>query len=177
MLTEVVQAALRICDGTEFFPGKICPFCGGILSGYDTRVKRFAVLSETDTARPVEVILHRAYCRSCGRTIMPHEPFYPGTRIGSPVVDLCQALSVSLSSGHVAAMLNRMGVNVDRWSARTYCNLPISPPPTIPAFGMPIPVSIITLSALSGDTRGAGHISGDEILAACNYPSQYRILR
>ncbi len=177
MLTEVVQAALRICDGTEFFPGKVCQFCGGTLSGYDTRTKRFALLHDTEGDRTVEVNLHRGYCRTCGRTIMPEEPFYPGTRIGSPVIDLCQALSVSLSSGHVTEMLNRMGVKVDRWSARSYCNLPISPPPTITAFGMPVPVSIITLSALSGDPRGVGRINGDEVLTACNYPSRYRISR
>lgn len=172
MLTEVVQAAIRACDGTQYFPGKRCPFCGGTLSGYDTRMKRFAVLCDTDTDQPIEVILHRAYCRSCGRTIMPDEPFYPGTRIGSPVVDLCKALSVSLSSGHVAAMLNRMGVKVDRWSARTYCNLPVTQPPVIAAFGMPIPVSIVTLSALSGEKRNGSGLSGDDILAACNYPSR-----
>ena len=114
MLAQVVQAALRICDGTEFYTRGVCRFCGGTLSGYDTRTKRFAVLCDADSDRPVEVILHRAYCRECGRIVMPEEPFYPGTRIGSPVVDLCQTLSATLSIGHVAALLGKMGVKVDR---------------------------------------------------------------
>ena len=176
MLTQVVQAALRICDGTEYFARGVCRSCGGTLSGYDTRTKRFAVLCNDDGNVPVEVILHRAYCRECGRIVTPEEPYYAGTRIGSPVVDLCSTLSTSLSSGHVTALLNKMGVTVDRWSVRKYCHLPIPPPPTTTAFGMQIPVSIISLSALNEVKGEAGHIHGEDILAACNYPSRDRPL-
>jgi hypothetical protein len=174
MLIQVVQAALQICDGTEYFARGICRSCGGTLSGYDTRTKRFAVISDDDGDRPVEVILHRAYCRECGRIVMPEEPFYNGTRIGSPVVDLCNTLSESLSSGHVATMLSRMGVIVNRWSVRSYCHMPIPPPHTVAAFGIHIPVSIITLSALAGEKEETAHIHGEDVLAACNYPSRNR---
>ncbi|MCK9579160.1 MAG: hypothetical protein M0Q92_01770 [Methanoregula sp.] len=170
MLTQVVQAALLVCDKTEYFTRRICPLCGGIMSGYDKRTKRFAFLCDSDDNQLVEVVIHRAYCRQCGRIWKPEEPFYEGTRIGSPVVDLCQTLSASQSCGHVAMLLEKMGIKVDRWSVRSYNHLSIPPPQTVAAFGMRIPVSIITLSALAnGD---AGHISGEDILTACNYPSR-----
>jgi hypothetical protein len=172
MMTEVVHAALRVCSETEYRTGPTCRICGGALTGYDTRKKRFALLSDDDREEVIEVIIHRAYCRTCRKVMMPDEPFYPKTRIGSPVIDLCQTLSVSLSSGQVTTILNRMGLMVDRWSVRTYCSLPILPPPAIAAFGMHIPVSIISLSALFGENMSTSCLTGDDILAACNYPSR-----
>lgn len=174
MLVQIVQAALQVCDRTEYHAGRVCRSCGGALSGYDTRTKRFAVICDGNGEHPVEVIIHRGYCRNCGRTVMPEEPFYAGTRAGSPVVDLCRGLATSLSSGHVATILGRMGVKVDRWSVRSYCNLPLPPPPTMEAFGMAIPVSIISLSALAGEQGLDDRITGDEVLAACNHPSRSR---
>lgn len=172
MITEVVHAALRACAETEYWNGPTCRVCGGPLTGYDARKKRFALLSDDDCEELIEVVIHRAYCRTCRKVMMPDEPFYPKTRIGSPVVDLCQTLSVSLSSGQVTAILNRMGLLVDRGSVRTYCSLPIPSPPAIAAFGMHIPVSIISLSALSGENRSERCLTGDDILAACSYPSR-----
>lgn len=174
MLIEVIQAAIQVCDRTEYYPGGICRSCGGRLSGYDSRTKRFAIISNDGEDQPVEVIIHRAYCRECGRILLPEEPFYAGTRIGSPVVDLCHSLSASLSSGHVAGLLDRMGVKVDRWSVRSYCNLPILPPPTVDAFGMLLPVSIIALSSLAGGRDSRQQVNGDDVLAACNFPSRCR---
>lgn len=174
MLTEVIQAALLVCDQTEYFTEGRCNSCGGALSGYDTRSKRFATINDGHGDHPIEVILHRSYCKQCGKIWMPEEPFYIGTRIGSPVVDLCQTLTVSLSSGQVAALIERMGVKVDRWSVRSYCHLPIPPPPTMEAFGMNLPVSIISLSTLTTDEGKAGHIRGEDVLEACHYPSRRR---
>jgi hypothetical protein len=172
MLTQVVHSALESCEGAEFFVGGSCRSCGGTLSGYDTRTKRFALLEDETGEHPVEVLLYRAYCHSCGRVWMPEDPFYPGTRIGSPIVDLCRALSLTMSSGQVATRLLQMGVRVDRWSVRSYCTSPFKPPATIQAFGMNIPVSIIALSSLAGNQRDEGPMPGEDVLAACNYPSR-----
>jgi hypothetical protein len=161
-----------VCDHTEYYTGGRCRLCGGPLSGYDTRKKRFAVLSGTDGDHPVEIIIHRAYCRECGRIVVPEEPFYAGTRIGSPVVDLCQTLASSVSGGHVTGVLERLGVSVDRWSVRSYCHLPIPPPRTIGLFGMQLPASVVALSSLAGDLGDDRRAAGDDILAACNFPSR-----
>jgi len=175
IVTGIVQSALRVCDRTEYHVQGTCRFCGGTLSGYDARLKRFAVLCNNNGDERIQVILHRAYCRACGRICMPEEPFYPGTRAGSPVVDLCRALSETMPCGQVATRLGQMGIRVDRWTVHSYCKAPFSPPPTIDAFGMNIPVSIISLSSLAGSQDHAGHINGEDVLAACFYPSRDRV--
>lgn len=174
MLINIVQAALLVCEGTEYFVGGVCDSCGGTLSGYDTRTKRFAILSEDEGNHRVEVFLHRAYCRDCGQIWMPDEPFYPGTRIGSPVVDLCRAFSTTMPCGQVARRLGQMGITIDRWSVRSYCSLSNAPPPMVAAFGMNVPVSLISLSSLAGTLREGGCAQGEDVLLACNYPSRDR---
>jgi hypothetical protein len=172
MLINIVQAAIQVCEGTEYPVEGLCGSCGGILSGYDTREKRFAVICYDEGDRTVEVFLHRAYCRDCGRIWMPEEPFYPGTRVGSPVVDLCRAFSPTMPCGQVAPRLGQMGIRVDRWSVHSYCSLPFAPPPVVAAFGMNVPVSIISLSALAGTEGESGCAEGSDVLAACYYPSR-----
>lgn len=172
MLGGIVHAAIRICDGTEYFTGSSCSTCGGTLSGYDTRTKRFAILREEDGNHPVVVILHRSYCRSCGKIVPPEEPFYPGTRAGSPIVDLCRTFAETMPYGRVATRLGQMGIVVDRWSVRAYCQTPYIPPPTIVAFGMKLPVSVISLSSIAGSVHDTGHASGEDVLASCFHPSR-----
>nr|WP_320160450.1 hypothetical protein [uncultured Methanoregula sp.] len=173
MLTGIVHTALQVCDGTEYRVEGPCTFCGGTPSGYDVRTKRFAILCDEEGDHPVAVSLHRAYCRSCGRIILPDEPFYPGTRMGSPVVDLCRALAETMPCGRVATRLEQMGVRVDRWSVRSYTRKQIAPLPMVAVFGMMIPVSIISLSALAGSGGDTGPASGEDILTACRFPSRH----
>ncbi|MFA4825613.1 MAG: hypothetical protein WC593_10710 [Methanoregula sp.] len=175
MLTHVVHTALQVCDRTEYHGGGSCRSCGGTLSGYDTRVKRFALLFD-ESDHTVEVIIHRSYCRDCGRIWMPDDPFYPGTRVGSPVVDLCRTLAMTMTCGQVATRLGQMGVKVDRWSVRSYSCLAFAPPPMVAAFGINVPVSIISLSTLATTVGDAGRACGDDVLAACYYPSRTRSL-
>ncbi len=170
-LTSIVRKALRVCDRTEYFVHGRCRACRGPLSGYDKRLRRFAILCNDDGDYRIDVILNRSYCRECGRIWMPGEPFYPGTRMGSPVVDLCRALSRTMSCGKVATTLGQMGIRVDRWTTRSYCTPPFLPPPTIPAFSMNIPISVVSLSTLAESKDYSGHIRGDDILAACFYPT------
>jgi hypothetical protein len=174
MLTQVVQSAIRICDGTEYHVPGTCRSCDGVLSGYDSRVKRFVRVLDEDGSHTIEVILRRAYCRACGRIWVPEEPFYPGTRVGSPVVDLCRALATTDSCGQIVARLDQMGIILDRGSVRSYCGSTLPLPPTVVAFGMNIPVSIISLSALAGKTVGEGRPLGDEVLTAIYHPSRTR---
>ncbi|MDO9550224.1 MAG: hypothetical protein Q7J03_04565 [Methanoregula sp.] len=175
MLTNVVQTALQVCEGTEYAVEGLCGLCGGTLSGYDIRSKRFAVLRDDDVDHTLEVNLHRAYCRTCGGILMPEEPFYHGTRLGSPVVDLCRTFSTTMSCGQVATRLGQMGVKVSRWSVRAYCRLPYAPPPSVAVFGLNVPVSIISLSSLSGIPSDSRCARGRDVLIACNYPSRNKL--
>jgi hypothetical protein len=174
LLVNIVHTALLVCEGVRFHPGGTCGWCGGALSGYDERKKRFAILIEDDIPRPVHVILRRSCCRGCGRISVAEDPFYPGTRIGSPVVDLCRSLSVSLPCTRVSSILGRMGVRVDRWSVRNYARLPLPDNPAVDLFGLRIPVSVITLSTLAGSGKETENPGMDDVLVACRYPSRQR---
>ena len=171
ILTGILQTALKACEGVRFHPGIICSTCGSQLSGYDERKKRFAVVLEDDEPCPVHVIIQRSYCRSCGTIANPQEPFYPHTRVGSPVVDLCRSLSTKMPYSRVSTYVGRMGVQVDRWSVRHYARSALQEVPSEEVFGMQIPVSIIALSLIGGSVQEPGHPDMDDILAACHYPS------
>lgn len=176
MLVNIIHTALVACDGVRFHAGTICPACGGPLSGYDERKKRFAVLIEDDRKEVVQVVIQRSYCRACERIIDPPEPFYPGTRIGAPVVDLCRTLSSAMPFSRASTYLERMGVIVDRWSVRHYATLPVPAIPSVDVFGMKIPVSIVSLSTFAGTSAEPSRLDMNEVLMFCNMaggPSSY----
>jgi hypothetical protein len=170
ILTGIIHTALRTCEKIRFHSGPVCSSCGRHLSGYDEREKRFAILLEDEVACPVHVIIQRSYCRSCGKIVVPPEPFYPGTRIGSPVVDLCRSFSRTMPYSQVSTYLDRMGVVVNRWSARHYSITPLPEVPAVDLFGMQIPVSILALSALPRPGSEPLNPGMDDILHACKYP-------
>jgi hypothetical protein len=171
ILINIVNTALDACDGVKFHPGSTCSRCGGTLSGYDEREKRFAVLVEDDKTRTVTVIIQRSYCRTCKTITSPPEPFYPGTRVGSPVVDLCRYLSKVMPYSRASTYVGRLGVHLDRWSARNYALMRLPEVPSVDIFGMPIPVSIIDLSTIAGSRQDTGSLTMEDVLMACHYPS------
>lgn len=168
MLVNIIHTALVACDGVRFHAGTVCQVCGGHLSGYDERKKRFAILVEDDRNVVVQVIIRRSYCRTCERIIDPPEPIYSGTRIGAPVVDLCRTLSSAMPYSRVSTYLEQMGVIVDRWSVRHYATLPLPAIPSVDVFGMKIPVSIISLSTFAGTSIEPARLDMDEVLMFCN---------
>lgn len=171
ILINIIHTALHACEGVRFHPGSICGACGGTLSGYDERRKRFAVLREEDQPFPVHVIIQRSYCRNCGRMAVPPEPFYPGTRMGSPVIDLCRSLSGTMPYSRVSSSIGLTGVIVDRWSVRNYALMQLPDVISMEVFGMQIPVSIISLSSLAGSVEDKGSLDMEDVLVACNHPS------
>lgn len=168
MLINIIHTALVACEDVRFHAGTVCPYCGGRLSGYDERKKRFAVLVEDDNPVVVNVVVCRSYCRACERIIDPPQPFYPGTRIGAPVVDLCRTLSSGMPFTRASAYLERMGVIVDRWSVRHYSGLGLPAIPSVDVFGMKIPVSIISLSTFAGTSAEPACLDMEDILMVCN---------
>ncbi|AGB01706.1 hypothetical protein [Methanoregula formicica] len=168
MLVNIIHTALVACEDVRFHAGTACPFCGGRLSGYDERRKRFAVLVEDENRVVVNVVVCRSYCRVCERIIDPPQPFYPGTRIGAPVVDLCRTLSSNIPFTRASVYLERMGVIVDRWSVRHYSGLALPVIPSVDVFGMKIPVSIISLSTFAGTSAEPASLDMEEILMVCN---------
>jgi hypothetical protein len=175
MVTDIVQTALSAVDGVEFTELVQCPFCKEInLRAHDMRTRQFAILWEGGQEQTIRVHVKRFYCRACGRLCYADEPFYEKTRFGSPVVDLCSVFSSHLPYGRVARVLSAMGVIVDRWSVRNYAMRTSGDVPVTTIMGIPLPVSILSLSTLAARTGEGSRIIGAEALAACGFPSAHR---
>ncbi|HVP97449.1 hypothetical protein [Methanoregula sp.] len=175
MLSTIVQAGLLAVDGVSFGDCAACPDCGGPVSGYDTRKKIFCIIRENERERTLHVNVKRFSCKHCGSIVNADEPFYPGTRIGSPVVDLCLTLATMMTVNRTAAWLDALDIIVDRTSCRKFTKVFPGPVPATPLFGTRIPLSVISLSTLAAGAGGErGAVSGAEILAACGFPSAHR---
>jgi hypothetical protein len=174
LLIDIIQSGLLACEGIVFDTRDACPLCGGNLSGYDTKKKQFAVMREGDTTHPIHVFVKRFSCRQCHAICFADEPFYPDTRTGSPVVDLCVTLGASMPFNRTATYLTSMGIVIDRGSVRNYARRGFFPIPTTDIFGIRLPLSLFTLSTLATGVAEGGRIEGAEVLAACGFPSAYR---
>jgi len=174
MLAMIVQAGLLAVDRVTFSELVSCPVCGGAVSGYDTRKKVFAIIRENDHERTLTVTVKRFSCQSCGRIVNANEPFYPGTRIGSPVVDLCLTLATMMPVNRTAAWLDAVDIIVDRTSCRQYVQKHAHNVPSSDLFGIRMPLSVISLSSVSSRAEKGSPVSGAEVLAACGFPSAHR---
>ena len=171
MISDLIVAALAACDGAAFDSRDRCPSCGNALSGYDTRTRRFAVIMDENRQRTIRVRVRRFSCSACRQILNADEPFYPGTRIGSPVIDLCVTLGRAMRPGRVSATLAAMGIIVDRWSIRNYTRQGFFAVPSMQMFGMELPVSVVMLSTTAAGLRGGHRLEPADILTACRFPS------
>lgn len=174
MLAMLVRDSLTAFDRVIFDSRDTCPACGGLLSGYDTRERRFATISEGGEKRVITVRIRRFFCRSCRTTCHADEPFYPGTRIGSLVIDLCTVLSSQMGYGRAARNLSAMGVAITRMQCRHYAGTTAAHIPVISVFGLSVPQSVISVSALAAALAEGSCIERAEALAACGFPSAQR---
>lgn len=176
ILSDLAQMSLTSCDGVLFEQCGICPHCGGELSGYDIKKKRFAIIMDGDQKKAVDVLVKRFLCRCCGHVCLADQPFYPDIRIGSPVVDLCITFGETMPYARVSSCLAEMGIVVDRWSVRNYVQQNRRTIPAVDMFGIRIPLSIVSLSSLAPGIPVGGRVDAQALLAACNYPSRNKPL-
>ncbi|NMB77529.1 MAG: hypothetical protein GYA23_00350 [Methanomicrobiales archaeon] len=174
MVTDLVQTAICSFDNAEFSSLAACPVCGGPVQGYDTRCKRYAILREGATERPVTVKVKRFICRHCKTLCNADEPYYPGTRTGSLVIDLFFTLSSTMPASKAARVIDTMNIVVDRTTWRNYCRKDYPEIPATEIFGMQLPLSVLTLSSLTAKSREGDANKGADLLAACGYPSSYQ---
>ena len=169
MLTDLVGHALASMDSVKFTCLDACPACGGPVTGHDLRAKRFAVILENGKERTIRVYVKRFYCRRCGTLCYADAPFYPDTRLASPVVDLCLLLSQQMPFNRVAQHLRAMGIVVDRGTIRNYASRDFGTIPATELFGFLLPLSLLNLATFTLD-RERRPIVGAEVLAACGFP-------
>ena len=177
----IVQTGILAVDGFKFTERAQCPACGDNLAPHDTKERQFAVLLTGGEERTLSVFVKRFHCRSCHQLSYADAPFYPETRIGSPIIDLCLALSMTMPVNRVAAYLDELGIIIDRTSCRLYVKKGREAVANIPTclatnvlFGVHVPLSVVSLSTLATNPKVTG-ISGKDILDACGYPSLRKI--
>lgn len=175
MAAAIIQNAFFAVDGIAFTELAACLHCGGTVTGHDTKEKQFAVITDEGTSRTIHVKVKRFRCRECGRLCYADEPFYPDTRIGSPVIDLCVTLSATMPAGRAARVLEAMGVIVDRTSCLLYAKKHPGDIPTADVFGMRLPFSVLSLANLAALVPEGERVAGADMLAACGYPSGRRL--
>lgn len=171
MVSDLILTALSLFDGVVFDCHDTCRHCGGELTPHDFRTKRFAVIIDGGEQRSLTVLVKRFSCTRCGISSLADEPFYPGTRIGSPVVDLCITLSLAMPCYRASAYLEDIGVVVDRWSVRNYLLHSGENVQSASMFGIRIPLSIISLATLASRLPPGSAVTGSELLEACGDPS------
>ncbi|HXX55883.1 MAG TPA: hypothetical protein VEI81_07290 [Methanoregula sp.] len=174
MACDLVQAALAACDGLEFTELARCPACGGDVAGHDIVERRFAVIREEGKDRVIRVKVKRFSCKKCKKLSHADEPFYPDTRLGSPVIDLCRTLSAGRSYSRAATILETMGVIVDRTSCLKYGSQQLPVAATADVFGLKLPLSVLAIDSLAARAGEGGRIKGAELLVACGLPSTGR---
>jgi len=174
VFSELIPAALSACDAILFDGCSSCPHCGGRLAGYDIKTKHFADVIDGSGVKTIKVRIKRFRCSDCGGIVYADQPFYPNTRAGSPVVDLCVVLSATMPYARAATSLQQFGVNVDRWSVRNYTRKIPGPIPSAELYGIVLPVSVISLAAQTFNNGIGTSIGASDVLNACGYPSSQK---
>jgi hypothetical protein len=169
LVSDIVRTALLAFDGMEFAQASSCPACGGELQGYDRKRKKFAVLREETGGRVITVSVKRFSCKTCGALSYADEPFYPGSRIGSPVIDIFLSLSSVMSPARAARVIGALGIVVDRTTWKNYTGRSSAGIPVADVFGLRLPLCIVSLSDIAVRTE---HPDPGEVLAACGHPSR-----
>jgi len=149
MLPALVQTGFFSVDKKEFSQCAACPACGGPVSGYDSKERKFATIRDGETSHDIMVTVRRFQCRQCGKISPARAPFYPDTRLGSPVVDLCVVLSRTMTPGRAAAFMRSLGIVVDRGTVRNLASRDFAEIPTTELFGFVLPCSVLSLSMVA----------------------------
>lgn len=172
LVSSVVLNALSGIDGMEFTFLDHCPYCKGEIRYHDNRKKRFATITIDNEKRIINVIVTRYYCKECGKLCYAMAPFYPNTKFGSPVIDLCMTLARVHPFNHSARILQEMGVVVDRGTIRNFFSRDLPEVSYAKIYGLPIPLSIFYLSDLSSKRQQSRLVTQEDVLRVCGFPSK-----
>jgi RNA polymerase subunit RPABC4/transcription elongation factor Spt4 len=170
ILADLIPAAIAACDDILFDDLGCCPRCGGDVTDYDIRKKQFAVIANDQKTTTINVRVKRFRCKNCHAVVYAHQPFYPDTRTGSPIVDLCVTFSTMMPYARASEYLNRIGIIVDRWSIRNYAKKKLSVPMT-KIYDTHLPNSVIAICDLLSAVKPGSQLQANDVLYACSYPS------
>jgi hypothetical protein len=169
VIADFVYLAVTGVEGVHFLDCSFCPECGGQLTSHDLKRRRFSTVK--GSAGPVHIYVHvkRFHCRDCGRLCYANAPFYEKSRFGSPVVDLCLAFSKEYTYTQTAEILNNLGIIIDRGTVRKTVLAHSHEVEVADLFGICLPRSVLSLSALMTGYDSTKPVSGREVLQACGF--------
>ncbi|KQC03166.1 MAG: hypothetical protein APR53_01590 [Methanoculleus sp. SDB] len=147
ILADLIQSALLSVEDRRYTDLAACPHCGGKVRGHDLKRKLFVrIMSDAGDDRDVHVFVKRFYCEDCRRLCYAKSPFYPGMRLGAPIIDLCVINTDLFPYHHLARLLEAMRIRIDRGTIRNYARKGFPPVPYVELYGLRIPVSLLSLS-------------------------------
>ncbi|MDD1663589.1 MAG: hypothetical protein LUQ60_07590 [Methanomicrobiales archaeon] len=174
MLGDLIRTTLLAMDGVSFTHLPACPRCGGPVKRHDLKEKRFARMRVNGDEKDIHVFVARFRCRACGGFWYAREPFYEGVRFGIPVVDLAITLSRIHPYHRTEKILASFGLIIDRGTIRMYARRAQREVPATDLLGMPLPISLLSLSNLVSRRPKGSPVTGAEVLAALGFPPAHR---
>jgi hypothetical protein len=170
IIADFVYQAMTGVSGVRFVEASFCPECGGLLISHDLKKRRFSTVATPQGPQHIHVFIKRFHCRDCGRLCYADAPFYGNSRFGSPVVDLCLALSVSGSYYQTAVTMQNLGIIIDRGTVRKTVLQYTHTVEVADLFGIALPRSIFALSTLVMSSDPMQPPNGRDVLEACGFP-------
>ncbi|MDD1730092.1 MAG: hypothetical protein LUQ50_13605 [Methanospirillum sp.] len=170
IIADIVYLAVTGVAGVQFLEASFCPDCAGLLISHDLKQRRFSTVLTPTGPDQIYVQVKRFHCRECGRLCYADAPFYENSRFGSPVVDLCVALSKDFTYSQTATILKNIGIVIDRGTVRKTVLAHTHEIDLADLFGIRLPRSVLSLSTLMTDADPLRPISGRDVLQACGFP-------
>ena len=176
MVRDLVSSAILSVEGITYTRLDACSHFGGPVKGHDMRRKRFATVRNKKGKHTVHVFVKRYHCEECGILCYAESPFYPDTRMGMPVVDLCNALIEKHPYHHAARILAALNIVVDRGTLRNYAQRTFPPSDVVEMYGIPLPISILNLNEHSFRVKESSSVPRTELFGASGLPPAARAL-
>ncbi len=170
IIVDFVYQAVTGVSGVRFLNASVCPVCAGLLISHDLKQRRFSTVLTPAGPQQIFVYVKRFHCRDCGRLCYADAPFYEKSRFGSPVVDLCVALSRHYTYSQAATILETLGIAIDRGTVRKIALLHTHEVEVADLFGILLPRSVLSLSALVTGVDPEHPVTGLNVLEACGFP-------
>jgi hypothetical protein len=171
MFGELIIAALCGVSNMTFMDPPPCPICHDgskkMLTDHGALKRRFATVIIGGEKVRLSVSVKRYVCKQCGKVICARSPFYPNTRLGSPVVDLAMSLASRYSFYQVSQIMEALNISISRSAIRNLAqnnewNITI-----VPLSDLVLPTSLLSLGTLVSTSQG--DITSEDVLVACGF--------
>ena len=171
MFGELIITALYEVADMTFMDPTPCPVCNDLtkksLFAHDTIKRRFVTIIENNERVRLSVSVKRYICKHCGKVLFARSPFYPNTRLGSPVVDLAMSLTSRYSFYQTSQIMEMLHISMSRSAISALAQSRRWNITTVPLSDLLLPISLLTLGTLANSTPG--HLTPEEVLVACGF--------